>query len=1014
MSANYDKLKEKLKEIFQLDQADLDFGIYRIMNTKRDEIMRYLDADLKPQVKAILETLEGDSKGALEGDLQKAIEGAKAAGFKPDEAPKVIEIREKMKGSVDIDALEKEIFSDLYNFFSRYYEGGDFLSLRRYKEGVYAIPYEGEEVKLHWANSDQYYIKTSEYFTNYSFKLSDGKRVHFRLTKAGTEANNNKAQEGKDRRFIVSTTEKVTVENDELVIPFEYKPDNDKRAQKVINEANVQALREDKAVTSFAPDLFKEIERASGGNWTVLEKHLNDYTAKNEFDYFIHKDLGGFMRRELDFFIKNEILYLDDMIDQTPKDFEKRLAKLKALKTIGHKIIAFLAQLEEFQKKLWLKKKFVVETNWCITLDRVPEELYADIAANDAQRDEWVKLFAIDYLDGYAKKLTVQFLKDNPYLVLDTAFFTDDFKAKLLSSIENIDEQTDGLLVHSDNFQALNVLNNKYEGSLSSIYIDPPYNTDASAIIYKNNYKSSSWLTLMDNRLNISSPLLKEEGVICVAIDDEEVSGIRYVLDSLFHKQVGIAPVRSNPAGRKTKGTLAPAHEYALFYGKTSEAVPDSLDLNEKRLARYPHEDDNGRYSWANFIRSGTNDRRADRPKSFYPIYVDKNDDIRIPKMQWNESKREYDILEECKSGEIAVYPIVKNGNGVIEKRWQRGHVRVPKELHEYRVRRLPNGEVSIDFKTRMDEGSLPTTWWENKEYASANYGALELKELFGEKPFDFSKSRRLVEDCLKVSGLKSDNAIVLDYFSGSGTTGHAVINLNREDDGSRKYLLVEMGEYFDAVTKPRIQKVIYSKDWKDGKPLSREGISHCFKYIRLESYEDALNNLTLKRADAAQGVLDENEKIREQYLLHYMLDTESKGSVLDLDAFANPFNYQLMINRGDDTRARKIDLVETFNYLIGLYVEQMRFIDDVYVVNGKTREGEAILTLWRDAEKLDAAKLDKWFEDNRKTLNPSAYSTIYVNGDNTLQGQAGKGDNWNVKMIEEAFHRLMFNETSL
>lgn len=255
MSQNYDKLKEKLKEIFQLNQADLDFGIYRIMNTKRDEILRYLDNDLKPQVKAILETLEDDSRGTLEEELQKAIEGAKAAEIDPDTSPKVKKLREQMKGSVDLDALEKEIFSDLYNFFSRYYEGGDFLSLRRYKEGVYAIPYEGEEVKLHWANSDQYYIKTSEYFTNYSFKIADGKRINFRLVKAGTEQNNNKAQEGKDRRFMLSS-EAVRVENDELIIPFEYKPDNDKRLQKDINQATLTALSSDKTLAKFAPELL--------------------------------------------------------------------------------------------------------------------------------------------------------------------------------------------------------------------------------------------------------------------------------------------------------------------------------------------------------------------------------------------------------------------------------------------------------------------------------------------------------------------------------------------------------------------------------------------------------------------------------------------------------------------------------------------------------------------------------------------------------------------------------------
>lgn len=993
MSANYDKLKEKLKEIFQLDQADLDFGIYRIMNTKRDEIMRYLDADLKPQVKAILETLEGDSKGALEDELQKAIEGAKAAGFKPDEAPNVIKIREKMKGSVDLDALEKEIFSDLYNFFSRYYEGGDFLSLRRYKEGVYAIPYEGEEVKLHWANSDQYYIKTSEYFTNYSFKLPDGKRVHFRLTKAGTEANNNKAQEGKDRRFILSTSEKATVENDELVIPFEYKPDNDKRTQKVINEANVQALREDKAVTSFAPDLFKEIERASGGNWTVLEKHLNDYTAKNEFDYFIHKDLGGFMRRELDFFIKNEILYLDDMIDQKPKDFEKRLAKLKALKTIGHKIITFLTQLEEFQKKLWLKKKFVVETNWCITLDRVPEEMYADIAANDAQRDEWLKLFAIDDLDGYAKKLTVQFLKDNSYLVLDTAFFAEGFKARLLSSIENIEEQTDGLLVHSDNFQALSLLQEKYKNTIKCIYIDPPYNSPSSEIIYKNSYKHSSWLSLMNDRLVSSKTLQTEDGSTIIAIDKHEQEELGLLLDNIYPERIKTCvTVQHNKKG--TQGSFfSYNHEYAYFM------IPEAL----KRLNEQPIPEE--KWEYGHLRNWGGESLRTDARNCFYPIYVKDGEIISIGDVCLDDFHPGAANVTQ-KDGSIAIYPIDKEG---VERKWRYAKDSIKRILSNLRIDEGKNG-----FEVKMPKTHDKfKTIWDKSEYIAGDFGTRVLTDMgFPSSAFDFPKSVYKVKD--SVAAVSDETSQVLDYFAGSGTTAHSVINLNEDDGGKRKYILVEMGEYFDTTTKPRVLKSIYSNEWGDGKPKSQRKLSQCFKYIRLESYEDALNNLTLKRVDAAQGVLDANEKIREQYLLHYMLDTESKGSVLDLDAFANPFDYQLMINRGDDTRARKIDLVETFNYLIGLYVERMRFIGDVYVVNGKTREGEAVLILWRDAEKLDAAKLDKWFEDNRETLNPSAYSAIYVNGDNTLQGQAGKGDNWSVKLIEEAFHRLMFNETSL
>jgi len=994
MSANYDKLKEKLKEIFQLDQADLDFGIYRILNTKAEEIERYLDKDLKKQVKEILSDASTDDLEEVRDQIAQIEQEAKKYKADPNDNAEYIELKARLAGSVDLDALEKEIFSDLYNFFSRYYEGGDFLSLRRYKEGVYAIPYEGEEVKLHWANSDQYYIKTSEYFTNYSFKLPEGKRVHFRLIKAGTEANNNKAQEGKDRRFILSAAEEARIENDELVIPFEYRPDESKRTQKTINEATVETLRSDKTATAFAPDLFTEIERASGGRWTALEKHLNDYTAKNEFDYFIHKDLGGFMRRELDFFIKNEILYLDDMIDQKPKDFEKRLAKLKALKTIGHKIIAFLAQLEEFQKKLWLKKKFVVETNWCITLDRVPEELYAEIAANDAQRDEWVKLFAIDDLDGYADfkrhcedgqspGAAISFLKDNPTLVLDTAFFPYDFKTRLLESIDNIDEQTDGLLIQSDNFQALAVLQNKYKQTIKCVYIDPPYNTekdrDTGKFIYKDSFDHSSWNAFLYDRTELAKNIMSLDGVYFSSIDHNEIASKKIICEDIFGSKNfhGIITWRRrhNQPNDKTK-MIGMVSEYIITY---------SRDLNAYKNYGVGKLDVTGKFS------NPDNDPKGDWASKPWKVGSDQ-------------------------SG--SRYVITTPTGKKLDEEWMGDEDTYNKHLTDNRIYFPDSGNGSPRKKyyrfERDEEGQCATNWWPHEQFGH-NQGANDLlTSFFGEKnKFSNPKPPELIRATLLLAKVENQHT-VLDYFAGSGTTGHAVINLNREDDGRRKYILVEMGEYFDVVTKPRIQKVIYSKDWKNGKPVSREGISHCFKYIRLESYEDALNNLTLKRDATAQGVLDSHDAIREQYLLHYMLDTESKGSVLDLDAFAKPFDYQLMINRNDDLRPRNVDLVETFNYLIGLNVERMRFIEDVYVVNGKTRDGEALLILWRDASTLDAAGLDDWFETHREALLLADTKTIYVNGDNTLQGQAGKGDNWSVKLIEEAFHRLMFGTGGL
>ena len=156
MDSNYEKLRRLLAELFQFDQADLDFGIYRIMNQKRDEITNFLDSDLLPQVQEAFKEYGSSDRASIQAELDKAIQQAQSLGIEPDLSPKVKELREKLSQTIDATKLENEVFSDLYDFLRRYYHEGDFISLRRYKEGVYAIPYEGEEVKLHWANHDQY------------------------------------------------------------------------------------------------------------------------------------------------------------------------------------------------------------------------------------------------------------------------------------------------------------------------------------------------------------------------------------------------------------------------------------------------------------------------------------------------------------------------------------------------------------------------------------------------------------------------------------------------------------------------------------------------------------------------------------------------------------------------------------------------------------------------------------------------------------------------------------------
>lgn len=1015
-----DKFKKLLAELFMFDQADLDFGIYRIMNAKRDEITKFLDRDLLPQVREALGGLEQADRAAVEAELTKAIEQAKALGADAESLPKVKELRAQLALKADIEVLEGEVFSDLFSFFRRYYNEGDFLSLRRYKAGVYAIPYEGEEVKLHWANADQYYIKTSEYFRDYTFRLSDNRRVHFKLAEADTERNNNKSANGQERRFILCEQDFIAIENGELVICFEYRPDAHKRKQADLNAEAVKRILLAQAAREWLVGLAANLPMEKNQERTALDKHLADYTARNTFDYFIHKDLGGFLRREIDFFIKNEVMHLDDIESEVAPRVEQYLARIKAIRHIARKIIDFLGQIEDFQKHLWLKKKFVIETNYCITLDRVPEELYPTIAANDAQREEWVRLFSIDEIGGdlttpkYSKPLTVDFLKANDHLLVDTKHFGDDLKVPLLHAINGLDEQLDGLLIHSENFHAIQLLSNRFAGCVQSIYIDPPYNTDSSAILYKNDYKNSSWASLIACRCAVARRLLKDEGIMCVAIDDTEFPYLRLILQEVFGTEstLGIAAVRANPAGRSTPTGFSVAHDYAVFVGRSASASVGRLPRSDKQLARYDEIDGVGPFEWVNFRKHGgvAATRRA-RPRMYYPIYASEGK-IRIPEMEWNEAAKEWIILEEPFSSEEVVWPVDGDGE---QKRWKWGMESVGQSLSDFCSRPDQEKKTGVYLKSRMnEEGTLPLTWWDKKEYSATEYGTNLLKDMFGDVgQFSFPKAIHLVEDCLRVCSLAEDET-VLDFFAGSGTTGHAVVNLNREDDGKRKYILAETGEYFEAVLVPRIKKVVYSKDWKSGKPISRKGVSHFFKYVRLESYEDTLNNLQLKRTRQQGELLELNPTLREDYLLRYMLDVESKNStsLLDLSEFEDPFNYKLKIGTGSagETKVANVDLVETFDWLLGLRVKHMDTIRGFRVVQGTNPTGEKALVIWRNTREKLNADLDEFFLKQGYNTRDMEFDLIYVNGDNNLENLKRPDETWKVRLIEEEFKSLMFD----
>ncbi len=1031
MSTKLDQLKDKLRELFQLDRPDLDFGFYRIMHAKQDEIDHFLDHDLLPQVQAGLATLTTNPGNA---ELAEAIKQAQALGVDPKTAPKVRELQEKWGAPVDPAKTEDAIYSHLYRFFSRYYDSGDFISMRRYKEGVYAIPYEGEEVMLHWANKDQYYIKSSENLRDYSVKLAggdDAPRLHFKLVEADIEKDNRKAADDKKRVFIFNPDKTEVLEN-EIALGFEYRADTDGRKQETLIAECVDYVKSHTA--DFGPLVSRLLALKptdKNKDRTLLEKHLSDYTSKNSMDYFIHKDLGGFLRRELDFYIKNEVMHLDDIENETAPRVEQYLAQVRVIRGIARKLIDFLAQLEDFQKKLWLKKKFVVETNYCITLDRVPEELYPAIAANDAQWSEWDKLgfltpvaaatdrksdaqLPLDPKSPPPKRGTVEYLKANPYLVLDTAFFDSPFKQKLLASIENIDEQCDGLLIHSENFQALHLLQERYREQVKCVYIDPPYNTSENAFLYKNTYKHSSWLSMMANGLGIAPSLMPKSGILMGAIDDTEYSNLKTLLSYTFgdDNYVGTIAVEVNPAGQNIRPNVpARSHDYFHIFAKRIDAIIMILrGLTPDEQKQYTEKDSIGQFYWDNLRRRGGNSRPTDRPKQWFPLYVNAQK-LRVPEMEWSNSDKKWIVKARPQDDETEIWPIDPKG----EKRIWRVN---PDGARS----RISSGDISVidkagrqevSLKSREPEGKKPKTLWSESKHSATSHGTKLLLDILGSGlHFSYPKSIHLTTDAIRYWA--DETAIVLDFFAGSGTTGHSVLNLNREDSGSRKFILVEMGGYFESTLKPRIQKVVYSKDWKDGKPTAPEtGISHCFKYVRLESYEDCLNNLELKRTAGQDDLLNRNQNLKEDYTLRYMLDVESRDSLLNPAAFADPFSCKLNISTGSvgETKPTTVDLVETFNYLIGLKVRTMDTIRGVQVITGENLAGEKILVLWRKVAETDSEALNQWFVKQGYNTQDMEFDIIYVNGDNFLENLRKDEQTWKVRLTEEEFLRRMFNE---
>ena len=507
----------------------------------------------------------------------------------------------------------------------------------------------------------------------------------------------------------------------------------------------------------------------------------------------------------------------------------------------------------------------------CLT-ERLNDEGKPEVAIDfDQLRQELSK----DIVEGVEERYQFTWPDKRNAIRLANAPTTDTLRPCREESVDF--DNTQNLYIEGDNLQVLKLLRENYLGKVKMIYIDPPYNTGRN-LIYKNNFISSyedymtnsgetdeignllfvnsdangrfhtDWLNMIYPRLKVSKDLLAQDGIIVLTIDDCEIETVTMIMNEVFGSENHLATVviKNNPSGRSTVKGFSINHEYALFYSKSDSATLGRMKHSDEQVSRYKEKDNTGFYEWENFRKNGTDSDRMDRPKQYYPIVLNtQNNKLKVPDMHWDDRNKEYCIDEVISANEIVLLP--KSGDG-IEKVWKYGIDRTKSIIDDILVKKQ-NGRYELYRKKYLnDEGSLPRTWWDKPDYSARDNGTRTLTNIFGPvKLFDFPKAPEAVKDSIIASNVQGDD-IVLDFFSGSATTAHAVMMLNAEDSGRRRFIMVQLpepsmkdSEAYKAgykniceIGKERIRRA--GKKIKEESPLTTQDLDTGFRVLKLDS----------------------------------------------------------------------------------------------------------------------------------------------------------------------------------
>lgn len=657
------------------------------------------------------------------------------------------------------------------------------------------------------AGRDFYFVPASRHRPDYALRLPSGRRVVLAIENVA-DASPAAGMPPAPQARRLALREVSPARDDgrgELTIALEWIEMPRRRARRAMYRPILDQLAQQPACAAWYDEL--SAPHAAAKKLSLLEHHLAALASMDEQAHTVPKQPGARLRAELQSYLSATVAPLDVLLAADNAARAKLLWMANAVRSALEPIIALWERRTELMTGVLLETPKVMESHWCVTLDRVPRVLWPQIEANAGQRAAWREQVS---LSDDAR------LEEHPYLMVDTAHFDAAFREQLMA-LADLDEPCDGLLIESENLRALGWLESGGQADVRCIFIDPPYNTGSDAWVYADRFAHAAWESLLRDRLAVARRLLRQDGAVLVSLDDHEQARLRLLLDDVLGEENFLATIvwekvhtRKNSARH-----FSVSHDYIPAFARDKQRWARSL-LPREQTGAYANPDGDPRGPWK------PDPVYANKPYGANYQIIKPTGEVlaRPPGQYWRMS--EANFLARAARGEViwgdgSGYPLVKR------------------------------------YLADVQDGLVPVTLF-SRQFAGDNAVAqAQLRALFGQgRGVSYPKPSLLVRRIVQIATRRGSNETVLDFFAGSGTTGQAVIEQNRADGGGRRYVLIEMREYFHGVLKPRIIKTVYSRQWRDGHPLACDGGSHTLRYVRLESLEEAIEREIERRESAA------------------------------------------------------------------------------------------------------------------------------------------------------------------